>query len=237
MQRNPQSVKVTASWAIVLGLAAATAVFAIHRTMMRATLEDAEPAGLEEERDRRTERRAEMPSEMRAHLRDDVLIAAARARRSASPVSDDGSAASVSGDGSASISGDGSAASLSGDGSASSISGPSFSGEGSAVRAPGFASARGEGAALKQASETFRNTSLLMAVRQAGYVCLEMIGVEAGAEDMAAWRVSCDRAMVYFVADDGSGELTVEPVAFGEALPFALGPFEQSPLEQRVPQQ
>jgi len=66
-----------------------------------------------------------------------------------------------------------------------------------------------EGDALLLASETYRNTSLLTAIRDAGFLCFEMLAVESAAEGVKSWRVSCE-AMTYFVADDGSGRFEVE---------------------------
>ena len=67
-------------------------------------------------------------------------------------------------------------------------------------------------------SETFRNTTLLIAIRQAGFVCEHMLGAERGAEDVAAWRVRCSDAVAYLVGVDAAGNLNVGPMTYGDGL-------------------
>jgi hypothetical protein len=83
--------------------------------------------------------------------------------------------------------------------------------------------------------ETYRNTSILMAIRNAGFVCIDIIAADAGSDQVSAWRVVCDGALVYLVGADDAGGFAVEPVYYGDALsPFdpRSGPSDQSPLNR-----
>ena len=65
---------------------------------------------------------------------------------------------------------------------------------------------------LNISSETFRNTSFVIAIRRAGFVCDDVANVYQGDAASGTWRVSCRdmRAYTVGVADDGL--LAVEPV-------------------------
>lgn len=71
---------------------------------------------------------------------------------------------------------------------------------------------------LAAMSESFRNTTLLIAIRDAGYVCPHMFGADAGAQGVAAWRVRCSDAFAYVVGVNESGELEVDPTAYAEGI-------------------
>jgi hypothetical protein len=68
--------------------------------------------------------------------------------------------------------------------------------------------------------ETFRNTSILIAIREAGFVCPDLVSAAAGTDDVAAWRVVCDGALVYLVGVDESGRLAVDPVPYAEGYRY-----------------
>ncbi|MBN1237841.1 MAG: hypothetical protein JXB36_05030 [Gammaproteobacteria bacterium] len=81
------------------------------------------------------------------------------------------------------------------------------------------------------APESFRNTSILIAIRNAGFVCEDILAADAAmaaartpAEDgeEAAWRVSCAGALVYLVGVDEEGRLEIDPVPYGEGYPVPL---------------
>ena len=71
-----------------------------------------------------------------------------------------------------------------------------------------------------EAPASFLDTSLLMAVRDAGYVCPGLFAAEQGADGLIAWRVVCDGALVYFVGVDEAGSAVVDPVPYGEGLQY-----------------
>jgi hypothetical protein len=107
-----------------------------------------------------------------------------------------------------------------------------------AFRRPASASSRGDEAGVGEAAarpsatqdrgvaptpdtpETFRNTSILIAIRDAGFVCSDIIAADGGADDMAAWRVVCDGALVYLVGVEDSGALAVDPVPYAEGYRY-----------------
>jgi hypothetical protein len=91
--------------------------------------------------------------------------------------------------------------------------------------------ARARQAELNGASPTFRNTTLLVAIRDAGYVCEDLIDARQSGDELAGWRVSCRDALAYSVAVDRSGNLVVDPMPHWEgAPPFAPG-LLQEPIE------
>jgi hypothetical protein len=77
---------------------------------------------------------------------------------------------------------------------------------------------------LRAMSESYRNTSLLVAIRDAGFMCTEVVAVSAGAGEVGGWRVSCRDATAYWLGVDDSGRLRVDPVFYGDGGP---GPIAQ----------
>lgn len=69
-------------------------------------------------------------------------------------------------------------------------------------------------------SPSFRETSFLIAIRQAGYECDDVIGADPAGNLHAAWRVTCREAAAYLVSIDIAGGLEVEPTPYGEGQPF-----------------
>lgn len=64
---------------------------------------------------------------------------------------------------------------------------------------------------LRAMSETFRNTTLLIAIREAGYLCSEVVNVHGGIGDSTTWTVSCREVLAYAVGVNPAGSLLVEP--------------------------
>jgi len=64
---------------------------------------------------------------------------------------------------------------------------------------------------LRAMSETFRNTTLLIAIREAGYLCSEVVNVYGGIGDSTTWTVSCREVLAYAVGVNHEGALRVEP--------------------------
>jgi len=65
---------------------------------------------------------------------------------------------------------------------------------------------------LEAMSETFRNTTFLIAIRDAGFVCNELLRVYGGLDDSGKWTASCSQMLAYTVSVAGSGTLRVEPM-------------------------
>jgi hypothetical protein len=64
---------------------------------------------------------------------------------------------------------------------------------------------------LEAMSETFRNTSFLIAIRDAGFVCHELLRVFGGVDGSAKWMATCSEMLAYTVAVASDGTLRVEP--------------------------
>lgn len=74
---------------------------------------------------------------------------------------------------------------------------------------------------LEQMSETFRNTTFLIAIRDAGFVCNELRGVYGGVNDSTTWTATCSEMLAYTVRVASNGGLGIEPVLQHlDGLPF-----------------
>ena len=56
-------------------------------------------------------------------------------------------------------------------------------------------------------SETYRNTTFLIAIRDAGFVCRELLGVYGGVNDSTTWTATCSQMLAYTVSVANSGVL------------------------------
>ena len=65
---------------------------------------------------------------------------------------------------------------------------------------------------LEAMSETFRNTTFVIAIRDAGYVCNELLRVYGGVDDSGKWTATCSEMLAYTVGVTGNGALSVEPL-------------------------
>lgn len=65
--------------------------------------------------------------------------------------------------------------------------------------------------ALRAMSETYRNTTLLIAIRDDGFVCEEVTDAVEGS-DATGWLARCRDLRVYHVGVAGNGDLEAEPV-------------------------
>jgi hypothetical protein len=75
---------------------------------------------------------------------------------------------------------------------------------------------------LDAMSETFRNTTFLIAIRDAGFLCAELLGVYGGVNDSATWTASCSQMLAYTVRVADDGALGIEPLLeHMDSLPFA----------------
>ena len=64
---------------------------------------------------------------------------------------------------------------------------------------------------LRAMSETFRNTTFLIAIRDAGYRCSELVNVYGGIGDSTTWTAACREMLAYTVRVNHAGTLHVEP--------------------------
>jgi hypothetical protein len=64
---------------------------------------------------------------------------------------------------------------------------------------------------LHAMSETFRNTTFLIAIRNAGFVCDDVVAAHAGGERV--WTATCRDMGGYAINVRESGELTIQPSA------------------------
>ncbi|HEY3518762.1 MAG TPA: hypothetical protein VGL98_17055 [Gammaproteobacteria bacterium] len=65
---------------------------------------------------------------------------------------------------------------------------------------------------LEAMSETFRNTTFVIAIRDAGYVCNELLRVYGGIDDSGKWTATCSEMLAYTVAVTANGALRVDPL-------------------------
>jgi hypothetical protein len=100
---------------------------------------------------------------------------------------------------------------------------------------------------LEAMSETFRNTTFLIAIRDSGFVCNELLRVYGGLDDSGKWTATCSQMLSYTVSVTGSGTLRVEPMlqyfdgTGPSVLPSESGPGRQPrllfPPQELSPQQ
>lgn len=64
---------------------------------------------------------------------------------------------------------------------------------------------------LEAMSETFRNSTFLIAIREAGHVCNELLRVSGGLDGSAKWMATCSETLAYTVGVASNGALHVEP--------------------------
>jgi hypothetical protein len=65
---------------------------------------------------------------------------------------------------------------------------------------------------LQALSETFRNTTFLIAIRDAGFVCTELLGAYGGVDSSHTWTATCADMLAYTVSVTEGGALAVEPM-------------------------
>jgi hypothetical protein len=65
---------------------------------------------------------------------------------------------------------------------------------------------------LNAMSETFRNTTFLIAIRDGGFVCNELLGAYGGVNNSTTWTATCSEMLAYTVRVASSGALHVEPM-------------------------
>lgn len=60
-------------------------------------------------------------------------------------------------------------------------------------------------------SETFRNTTFLIAIRDSGFRCNELLGVYGGINNSHTWTATCSEMLSYTVRVASVGTLVIEP--------------------------
>jgi hypothetical protein len=63
---------------------------------------------------------------------------------------------------------------------------------------------------LRTMSESVRNSTFVIAIRAAGFMCEDVVDVYAGT-DAPAWRARCRDSRAYYVRVADSGEFAIEP--------------------------
>ena len=64
---------------------------------------------------------------------------------------------------------------------------------------------------LEAMSETYRNTTFVIAIRDAGYTCNQLLRVY-GIDDSGKWTVTCTELLGYTIGVAGNGTLRVDPM-------------------------
>jgi hypothetical protein len=86
---------------------------------------------------------------------------------------------------------------------------------------------------LEAMSETFRNTTFLIAIRDAGFVCNELLRVYGGMDESAKWMATCSEMLAYTLGVAETGTLRVEPfLQYHDGVPW--GP-QLEPGERLTP--
>lgn len=88
---------------------------------------------------------------------------------------------------------------------------------------------------LNAMSETYRNTTFLIAIRDAGFVCNELLRVIGGLDDSPKWLASCSEMHSYTVGVTSDGRLDIGPMLlyFDGATPAIQRDFESAPQPLR----
>jgi hypothetical protein len=80
-----------------------------------------------------------------------------------------------------------------------------------AGRAPDNDEAAAKVRELEAMSETYRNTTFVIAIRDAGYTCNELLRVSGGLDDSPKWLATCSETLAYTIVVASNGTLHVEP--------------------------
>ena len=65
---------------------------------------------------------------------------------------------------------------------------------------------------LEAMSETYRNTTFVIAIRDAGYTCNELLRVYGGIDDSGKWTATCSEMLAYTLGVTAAGALHVDPL-------------------------
>jgi hypothetical protein len=83
---------------------------------------------------------------------------------------------------------------------------------------------------LEAMSETYRNTTFVIAIRDAGYTCNQLLRAYGGIDDSGKWTATCTEMRGYMIGVSGTGTLRVEPYMqyFDGLTPSAIQQFNDS---------
>ena len=90
---------------------------------------------------------------------------------------------------------------------------------------------------LEAMSETFRNTTFVIAIRDAGYVCNELLRVYGGIDDSGKWTATCSEMLAYTLGVMANGDLHVEPMMQYFDSPTPLPIQDDNPVPALPPPQ
>jgi hypothetical protein len=76
---------------------------------------------------------------------------------------------------------------------------------------------------LRAAAPEQRDALLLQAIRDAGYLCEEIVDVTMPVEIATGWRVLCKDMLVYLASLDASNAVHIEPIAYGDPATPVIG--------------
>jgi hypothetical protein len=77
---------------------------------------------------------------------------------------------------------------------------------------------------LEAMSETYRNTTFLIAIRDSGYTCNDLQRVYGGLDDSGKWTATCSEMLSYTISVASLGTVHVEPMLqyFDGNTPWAV---------------
>lgn len=89
---------------------------------------------------------------------------------------------------------------------------------------------------LQAMSETFRNSTFLIAIRDAGFVCNELLRVSGGLDGSSKWMATCSETMAYTIGVASNGTLDVDPfLQYLDGLAPRVIEHEFEPLPEPLP--
>ena len=98
--------------------------------------------------------------------------------------------------------------------------------DGDAVAARGDAARDASAFDLRDSSETYRNSTLLFAIRRAGFYCADVISAHESVEGV--WVAGCSDVINYIVTLRGTEQFDVHPVPYGDSVAPAVIPYNES---------
>ena len=85
---------------------------------------------------------------------------------------------------------------------------------------------------LRDEAETFRNGTLLFAIRRAGFNCADVVSAHESVEGV--WLASCSDVIIYIVTSRGAEQFDVHPVEYRDSVvPFPIRDRDLQPPDPR----
>jgi hypothetical protein len=83
---------------------------------------------------------------------------------------------------------------------------------------------------IEDAAPDERNQLLLQAIKDAGYLCEQVIDATApSGGGGSAWRVLCNDMLVYIASLDAAGAVHIEPIPYGDPARVVAFPESRDP--------